>query len=906
MPAVPSRATAAILLACLPLLVQLPLLTPWLSADPLLWTSNLVFPPPGHGYPVIGFPGWVDGNAGVTTEALGRLAATDWLRGRVPWWNPYSGVGLPLAAEMQSSALFLPFVLLLALKNGVLLLKIAMQSVAGLASFALLRTLRVAAPVALTVAVLAEFDGTFAWFAHAPIMPVAFLPLLLLGIERCHLRARAGRNGGWAIIAVAIAGSVYAGFPETAFLDGLLALVFAAARLSASPPGAPRRRFVRSVVEGGLCGLLLCAPASVPFLDFLRRAYLSVHADESAATLLAGNYAQLLFPYAYGAIQFGNLVTGSGENIWWHSGGYVGLPALFLAAFSVLQRGGRDRPLRLALAGWIAVTFLKAAGFAPAVALLDVIPFVRRIFFPVYIVPSWIFATLLLSALALDDLAAGRIAARARPLAASLGATFAIAGAATWLGRTEIARLWRYAPGYEAVAVPASCLTVLTVLLAATLIGRRTPVRLAALCTLLCLDAGSDFALPLLSASRPRPLDEGVVAFLRQHLGLQRFYAVSVFAPNYGAYERLASVNHNYLPVPQRWVDFLRDHLSREMDGVNFFGTAIRPIGFDPVGEQVDPTVTNRAALHTLAGLAVRYLVVPHGFDPLVEEAGTPVALTGNTPLALAPTATLAVTAPGGGALSASRLEAVGVDIGTYDGAADGTLMLRVCAAAACRTGHAALRGAPDDQVLWVTLPAPLAVGPADPVTVTLSRQGGARPVAIWLFPIRAGSHAVAAATATADPSARGRLPLLMFGFRPDTPPLARAYTDPFVDILDLPGAAPYANDATGRCRLATLTRTTIAADCSTPGTLLRRELFDPGWRATVDGRPVPVAAAGELFQSVALPAGRSVVRFGYRPPWSRTAAVLMLGGLCWLAWSSRGRGRPGALPLDPAKGGRP
>ena len=352
--------------------MHLPVLTPWLSADPILWWSGLA--PPLHQL-IPGNPGWIDGNAGVTTEALGHLAADDWLHGIVPWWNPYSGVGMPLAAEMQPSALFLPFVLLLHLPNGVLVLKIAMEVLTGLFTLALLRTLGIAASAALLVATLAEFNGTFAWYAHAPIMPVAFLPLLLLGIERCRLAVRDRRRGGWALVAVAIAMSIYAGFPETAFLDALLGAIFASARLLTFGNRADRTRFAISLASGSLCGLLLAAPAAIPFLDYLPHAYLSTHADDGSQHLLPGSPAMLMLPYIFGTILFGHIATGTGQAYWWDAGGYIGLPLVVLAVFALLGRS-RD-PLRLALAAWLLASFAKAAGFPPAVSLWNLIPFVR-------------------------------------------------------------------------------------------------------------------------------------------------------------------------------------------------------------------------------------------------------------------------------------------------------------------------------------------------------------------------------------------------------------------------------------------------------------------------------------------------------------------------------------------------
>ncbi len=43
------------------------------------------------------------------------------------------------------------------------------------------------------------------------------------------------------------------------------------------------------------------------------------------------------------------------------------------------------------------------------------------------------------------------------------------------------------------------------------------------------------------------------------------------------------------------------------------------------------------------------------------------------------------------------------------------------------------------------------------------------------------------------------------------------------------------------------------------------RNSYDPGWSATVDGRPAPLLAADYLVQGVAVPAGRHEIRLVYR-----------------------------------------
>ena len=183
---------------------------------------------------------------------LGRLAAEDWLGGRLPWWNPYTGVGLPLAAEMQPAAFFLPFVLLLHFAHGVLYLKIALQLLAGLTMLGFLRALGLMGWAACLGAVLFQLGGTFAWYGDAPYFPIAFLPLLLWGLERtCRLVAQ-GRRGGEAWLALAIGGSLLAGFPETAFADGLLGLWLG--RAADGQAGAAARPGVRASGGGRRAG----------------------------------------------------------------------------------------------------------------------------------------------------------------------------------------------------------------------------------------------------------------------------------------------------------------------------------------------------------------------------------------------------------------------------------------------------------------------------------------------------------------------------------------------------------------------------------------------------------------------------------------------------------------------------
>jgi uncharacterized membrane protein YfhO len=83
----------------------------------------------------------------------------------------------------------------------------------------------------------------------------------------------------------------------------------------------------------------------------------------------------------------------------------------------------------------------------------------------------------------------------------------------------------------------------------------------------------------------------------------------------------------------------------------------------------------------------------------------------------------------------------------------------------------------------------------------------------------------------------------------------------------------------------------------SGPGVLVAVEAFDPDWRATVDGRPVPIDRANVLFRGVAVPAGRHVVEMRYLPrsvAWGLGLCAVGLALAGALAFGRpRGAGRP-------------
>jgi hypothetical protein len=57
-----------------------------------------------------------------------------------------------------------------------------------------------------------------------------------------------------------------------------------------------------------------------------------------------------------------------------------------------------------------------------------------------------------------------------------------------------------------------------------------------------------------------------------------------------------------------------------------------------------------------------------------------------------------------------------------------------------------------------------------------------------------------------------------------------------------------------------------LQAELSEPGVVVLVDTYDPGWKATVDGRPARVLRANVAFRGVMVPAGRHSVEYVYRP----------------------------------------
>jgi uncharacterized membrane protein YfhO len=67
----------------------------------------------------------------------------------------------------------------------------------------------------------------------------------------------------------------------------------------------------------------------------------------------------------------------------------------------------------------------------------------------------------------------------------------------------------------------------------------------------------------------------------------------------------------------------------------------------------------------------------------------------------------------------------------------------------------------------------------------------------------------------------------------------------------------------------------TLSAQLSRPGYVVLLDRYEPSWQATLDGHPVPVLRANQIFRAVYADAGTHEIRFVYHQKGLRTGIVI-------------------------------
>jgi hypothetical protein len=540
----------------------------------------------------------IDPNLGFITQPLGHQAALDLLHGHWPWWNYFEGLGQPLAGEMQSAALF-PLTLLFGLGAGLLWFHVALEIIAGLSTYFLARRLSIPTVAAVAVGAVFALNGTYAWLGNAVLNPVAFLPMLLLGVEMIIESAASSTNRGWYVAALALALSLYAGFPEVAYFDGLFAGLFALVRLASVHPGQ-RARALRRLGLGGGVGVALALPALVPFYDFLKVADVGAHASagtDSVVHLPISALPMYFDPYVYGTIFFNPNVNLPWGNI----GGYFTITVTTLALVGLV--GARHRALRVAMGLWTLAGLAGTFNVAHTRQLWNVIPLVANASFPRYVTPSCEMAMVLLAGLGLWDLTSVTSARRRLTIASAVALLILLWSVheASPLNKGITMSHKAHVVFLLLGLVPFGCVLVYAVL---SRLGRFRwlPVALA---LLVVGESLVMYVVPTGEAPKQITVDQAPITYLQSHEGEYRFVDFGVIFPNWGTQYHLNSLSAIDLPFPRAYKDFIERTLYPGLTPGNQFVVKNGITGINEMQAMV------AAHLRAFEDASAKYLIMP-------------------------------------------------------------------------------------------------------------------------------------------------------------------------------------------------------------------------------------------------------------------------------------------------------
>lgn len=564
------------------------------NVDPISWTTQIarILCNVTCGRPAI------DPNVGYITQSLGHLSAMDILHGHLPWWNFYEGIGQPLAGEMQSAALF-PLTLLFALPSGLLWFHMSLELIAGVSTYLLARRLSVPLYIATAAGVLFALNGTFSWMGNAVLNPVAFMPMLILGIEIIFDNAKSGSTKkGWYVAAIALALSMYAGFPEVAYFDGLFCAGWAIVRFF-SLDRSVRLVAARRVGLAGGVGLILSLPILVPFYDFIKVANIGTHAagGYSSEHLNLHGAAMFVDPYVYGTI-FANVNAG---NVWGGIGGYFTISVVALALLGLF--GSRLRSLRIFLGAWAIIGTLSIFNIADLRLAWNILPLAESAVLPRYIMPSCELALIILAILGIMDFAKERRAKRLLTTVTVASLLLLIVAALSAHGwNVGVIHTHKTRLVYDVLdAVP--FVAVFTLLVLGRFSSRKITALLVAI--LVCGETIVMFEVPTGGAAKQIHVDMTPIQYLQTHVGENRFLDMGILSPNWGTEFNINSLSAVDLPFPKTFAHLILTQLYPGLTPVNQF---VIHGGLTGIIEQEQEIVDHYAAYQKAS---LQYLITP-------------------------------------------------------------------------------------------------------------------------------------------------------------------------------------------------------------------------------------------------------------------------------------------------------
>jgi hypothetical protein len=544
-----------------------------------------------------GTPRWspyIDDAEGFVRQSLDYLGVGLITHGHSPWWNPYSGLGSPLA-QNWSSGIFYPVSFVVEWlhldSTGIDVTALTDMVIAGLCAYWLGRVLGLRRTAALVAGTAFCLGGTFVWGGSLFANVVAWTPASLALTVRL-LDSRGPRRRDVVLLAGVTGIQVLGGYPELFVLQFvLLTLPLGLASLLRLRKG--RIRGALAVIEGVGVGVAATAFLWVPFASALPSEVVWNRAGEALRHLPAWVDLVFLAPFAFGRFYNHPLTL----TDWFTIGGYVGGVAAWLALAAVF--GWRRRP-------WVVVPFAISVvlaimlinGVAPLSWVgklpgLTVVPLARLSFMSLAV------AVAVLAAVAVD---------RSPSLTAWVAATAVVGGSLLYLVAAAPTP-----PRWRAVLLPALCILAVGVLWFAIRQGPRIfearfrghlpewassamVIGVVAVELLVISNVNWDLSNPAGQAfAAPQ-----WVNYVRSHLGNGRLYTASpLLYPSYAGDFGIRTLSFEDAVAPKRTVAFYTKQI----------GDTISPFGF--IGLNYKNTLAHHLQGLELAGVTMLALPYP-------------------------------------------------------------------------------------------------------------------------------------------------------------------------------------------------------------------------------------------------------------------------------------------------------
>jgi hypothetical protein len=351
--------------------------------------------------------GWVidRGSSAWAAEPWTALVGRMYREGEIPFWNPYSGFGMPLAGNMQSGAFF-PLRLPLFLRpsptvwNAYLLFRFVVM---GVFTYRFLRLWAVSPLNSFAGSLAFMFSGHFVLYANMWHLDVEMLlPLAMVRAERL-IRTRAWRVS--AGLGLVLALSILGGSPESTLLLWLFVGAYYAFRLVTIAARSDDRVRVASGYASRFAlsvgvGVAAASPLLVLASEYVEQAYAPSHQAGGKAGLwgspLSGAVS-LVVPYLFG--QLSNPIV---PELNAHSlTPYLGAVPVMLSLLAPARR------MTWFFGSYAVVSVLKAYA-VPGINLLGELPILERVIFFKYNQPEVAFCVAVLAAISLDRLSTSR------------------------------------------------------------------------------------------------------------------------------------------------------------------------------------------------------------------------------------------------------------------------------------------------------------------------------------------------------------------------------------------------------------------------------------------------------------------------------------------------------------------